>query len=191
MLEVEEGFLGFDFSAKFFLGGEVEFVFAGKELLVAVQDGIAGNVIIRFRTKNDADGGVVALSSLEFIIHPHIHIHLSDVLMSHAGCFQVDEAETLEDIIVEDEVDVVVLFLSVDVLLAGDESEALAEFHHELLQVGNNGALKGILSKFAARLQTEKFGNNGVLDEFEPVGDLRRSGGFQHFLFHKVFALGL
>ena len=50
LLDEEESLLGFDFSAEFFFGGEVEFVFAGKELLVAVKYKVAGNVFVGFRT---------------------------------------------------------------------------------------------------------------------------------------------
>ena len=60
LLEVEDGLLGFDFSAEFFFCGEVEFVFAGEELLVAVKDGVAGDVFIGIGAEDDAESLIIA-----------------------------------------------------------------------------------------------------------------------------------
>ena len=135
-------------------------------------------------------GGKSRLSAFELVIHPDVHVHLADILMRYLCRLQVDEAEAFEDIVVEDEVDVVVLLFGMDMLLASDEGKALAEFHQELLQVGNNCPFEGILIEFAARFQAEEFGHDGILNKLESVGDLRGSGDFQHLFFHKFFVLG-
>ena len=55
---------------------------------------------------------------------------------------QVDEHEALEQVVIEDEVDVEIIKLGADVLLAGDERIALAHLEQELLQVGDDCALE-------------------------------------------------
>lgn len=50
-----------------------------------MQDVVTGDVFVGFRTEDDADGRIVTLSALEFIVHPHVHIHLPDILVRNLG----------------------------------------------------------------------------------------------------------
>ena len=46
----------FDFGLQFLRCRKQKFVFGGKELFVAFQDGVTGNVLARFRTEHNTDG---------------------------------------------------------------------------------------------------------------------------------------
>lgn len=43
------------------------------------------------------------MSAFQFIIHPDVHIHLSDILMRYTGGFKVNQQKTLENIVVKDQ----------------------------------------------------------------------------------------
>ena len=79
-----------------------------------MQHGIACDVLIRFRAENDADGRVVALAAHPFVVHPHIHIHLSYVLVRDGRRLEVDQYERFEYVVVENEVDEVVFLFGAD-----------------------------------------------------------------------------
>lgn len=90
-----------------------------------MQNGKSCNVLAGFRTEQYANGRIVAFRALQFIIHSHIHIHLSYVLMGDLGRLQVDQYEAFHQVIVEYQVYVVVLGIGDDVLLALYEGIAL------------------------------------------------------------------
>ena len=74
-----------------------------------MQDRIPGDILAGLGTKQDADGRIVALGTFPFVVHPHIHVHLTDVLMRDPGGLQVDQHEAFQDVVVEDQVDEVVM----------------------------------------------------------------------------------
>lgn len=43
--------------------------------------GIACYILIRIVTQNYANRGIITFSALQFIIHSHIHIHLSNIIV--------------------------------------------------------------------------------------------------------------
>lgn len=188
-LQIEHFFLRFNLRTQFFFRGQVQLVFAGKKLLVAVENGVFGNVLIRIGTKDDADGRIIALAALQFIVHADIHIHLTYVLMGDFAGFQIDQHKAFEDIVVEHEVDVVVLFFRVDMLLAGYKGIALAQFHEEFLNVRDDAALQLAFGKICAAGKAQKFRNHRVLDELQLV---RLITGCQlfHFLLDRLLVLG-
>jgi hypothetical protein len=49
--------------------------------------------------------------------------------------FQVDEHEALQQVVVKDQINVKILRLRADALLASDEGEALAKLQQELLEL--------------------------------------------------------
>lgn len=188
-MQIEHFFLRFNLRAQFFLRGQVQLVFAGKKLLIAVENGILGNILIRVGAKDDADCWVIALAALQFIVHTDIHIHLPYVLMGNFAGFQIDQHKALEDIVVEHEVDVVVLFLCVDMLLAGYKGIALAQLHEKFLNVRDDAAFQLILSKICAARKPQKFRNHRVLDELQLVR-LITGGQLFHFLLDRFLVLG-
>lgn len=81
-----------------------------QKLLIAMQDGVFSNILVRIGAKDDADGRVITLAALQFVIHTNIHIHLTYVLMGNFAGFQIHQHKALKDIVVEHKVDIVVLF---------------------------------------------------------------------------------
>jgi hypothetical protein len=103
-------------------------VFGGEQLLVFLQYRIADNGFVFVFAQDNADGGVVVFTPFEVIKHAHIHIHLADVLMAQFAGFQVDDDKTLEQVVVEDQIEIEVAGFGTDTHLTGDEREALAQF---------------------------------------------------------------
>ena len=75
ILQIKDFFLCLDFCTQFFFRGQIQLVFTGKKLLVAVEDRIFGNVLVRIGAKDNADSRVIALAALQFVIHTDVHIH--------------------------------------------------------------------------------------------------------------------
>ena len=65
---------------------------------------------------------VVIRSAFQFIIHPDVHIHLSDILMRYTGGFKVSQQKTLENIVVKDQVNIEIPGICGYMLLAINES---------------------------------------------------------------------
>ena len=82
MLQKEKFLLLLNLATQFFLRWHICKVLGSKELVIVVQYGIAGYVFIRFSTKQEPNGWVVSFLSHHLIVHSHIHIHLSNVLMT-------------------------------------------------------------------------------------------------------------
>ena len=96
--------------------------------------------------------GLSPLPPFKLVVHPHVHVHLANVLMGQRPGLQVYEHEAPGVDVVEHQVDVEVLGLGPDVLLPGHEREPPSEFEQEALQV-------------VEELQDER-----VLDEGESLG---------------------
>lgn len=121
----------FYLTAQFLLRGHIGKIFCGKQLVAAVQHGIVGYIFICVGTEQKANGRAMSFGTHQFIIHLHIHVHLTNVLMTQFGCLQVNEHEATQMVVIENKVDVVVFLLGMDVLLSVHKSKALAQFHEE------------------------------------------------------------
>ena len=110
-----------------------------------MQDRVAHDCFIFVSTKNNAQGGIVVLASFEVIEQAHIHIHLPDILMRKLLCFQVDQNETLEQVVIEDQINVEMGCFRTDTKLASDKGESLAQFQQELLQPIDDRGFQGLL----------------------------------------------
>ena len=71
--------------------------------------------------KNQADGGVVVLAAFKFVEHSYIGIHLPDVLMGQLIGFEVNQHKTLEQVVVEHQVNVKVVGFRTDAVLFADK----------------------------------------------------------------------
>lgn len=60
--------------------------------------------LVLVRAEDDPQGRVVAVSAFEVIKHPHVHIHLADILMRQFRGLEVDYHEALEQIVVEHQI---------------------------------------------------------------------------------------
>jgi len=61
--------------------------------------------------ENDADSGVIALYLILVLEHADIAVHLADVLMREAADFEIEQHKTLENEMIEDQIDVEILVL--------------------------------------------------------------------------------
>jgi hypothetical protein len=133
---------GLDLALEFFLAGEVELVLGGKDVGVWGEGEFDESVFFAF-AEDDADGGVFVGGFDVSVEVVDVHLHLAEVLVGEFVDFEVDEDVAAEESVVEDEIDVEVVFFEAEAFLAGLEEEAFAEFEKVLFEmiedVGSGG----------------------------------------------------
>ena len=90
------------------IGRHLRLVFGGKQLLAAVENGVAGNIRVGFGTQHDANGGIVAFGEFQLVEHTAVHIHLPDILVRDFADFEVYEHIAFEHYIIEYKVYIIV-----------------------------------------------------------------------------------
>lgn len=165
LLNLEDFFLGFDFAPEVFFGREVCEVFGSEELGIFVEYGVFRDVLACLGAENQTDGGVVAFGAFEVIVHPHIHVHLPDILVGDFRGLEVNEQKGFQQVVVEDEVYVEVSDVCAYVLLACDKCVAFAEFEQEFLDMCQYGAFEVGFRIVNVAGKPEEFGHDGILDE--------------------------
>jgi hypothetical protein len=98
-------------------------------------------------------------------IRLHIHVHLANVLMRKFASLEIKENKALEQVIVKDEVDIKVLGLRADALLAGDERKAFAQLEQEGLEIINQGMLQVGFQELSRAGQSQEFQHDRIADE--------------------------
>ena len=101
MLLLKHELLVLYFRAQLFFAWKAKLVLRCKQLLVIVQDRVLGDCFARLGTQNNAQRWVVILPSLQIVVHAHIHVHLANVLVGNLACFEVNQYETLQNVVVE------------------------------------------------------------------------------------------
>lgn len=84
---------------------------------------------------------IVTLCAFQTVVHSHIHIHLPHILTGNLRGFYFNEHKAFLNLVVEHEVDVKVAHVGMYMLLSCHESIALAKFHDEMLEMGNDTRL--------------------------------------------------
>lgn len=96
----------------------------------------------------------------------HMGIHLGDVLMGQFADLQIDQHEAPKQVVVKHQIDVEVLLLETQTLLAGDERETFAKFQEKRLQVFDDRLLdRGFPERGVTRRAVSRF----------PLPDSRRT----------------
>ena len=127
--------------------------------------GVFRDVLACLGAENQTDGRVVAFGAFKVVIHPHVHVHLSDILMCDFRGLEVNEQKGLQQVVVEDEVYVEVADICAYMLLPCNECVAFAEFEQEILDMGQYGAFEVGFRKVNVAGEPEEFGHDGIFDE--------------------------
>jgi hypothetical protein len=98
---IKKFFLSFNLLFKFFFCREIETIFGCKELLTIIEDTIFDDGLIAISTENQSYRRIVFCWLNHLIKHTHIHIYLTDILVSELISFEIDDQKTLEMIIVK------------------------------------------------------------------------------------------
>ena len=117
--------------------------------------------------QHNANGRIVALGALQVVIHPHIHVHLSHVLVGDLSLFQVDEDKALQEIVVENKVDVEVAHVGEDMLLTGHKRKSTPHLNQEILQMRNQAFFQLRFRKVGVMLESEKFRHDGAFQNLQ------------------------
>ena len=134
--------LAFYFSSQVFLVWQVTLVFCSEHLVVFCEGRVSCHIRIGLGAKDDADGRVVIWSFFHLVIHLQVHVHLTDILVGDAIYLQVDQDKRFDEVIVKYQVDIVVILLGSDMLLASHERIPFSHFHQEFFEVVDDGCLQ-------------------------------------------------
>lgn len=126
------------FTGKFLFRREVKHILRRKKSFIVSQCRIASNGFVLARAQNNSDGRIVFGKFKLIRIEPHVKIHLADILGSELPCFQIDEHETLQEVVVENQVDEIILLAIADSLLTSDKRESFSQFEKKKLETIDN-----------------------------------------------------
>jgi len=125
-------FFPFNFCNEFLFAGEVELVPRREELAAVIEYRVPHNRLVFFRAENDAYRRIIFTGFYPVLKQPHVHIHLSDILMCQPSRLEIDEYETFQDIVIEDKIDIKLRCFSTDPELAANKRESFSQFQEEL-----------------------------------------------------------
>ncbi len=125
----------FDFMAQFFLCWHVGHVFGGIYLVAIVQNRISGDSAVGIGAEQHADGGLVVAAAHKVVVHTHVHIKLTNILMREFVSFEFENDKPLHLEVVEYEVDVEIVGVGNNMLLSFHKSKASAQFENKLFKI--------------------------------------------------------
>ena len=132
-----------NFRFEFSLGGQVELIAAGEDLLFLLfSQCVLDNRVVLSRAENQAERRVVSVCPALAIEVIDVELELAKVLMSKFANFQVNQHVALQHYVIEHQVHVEMIAIERETLLTCDKGEPLAEFEKKGLQVINEGLLK-------------------------------------------------
>ncbi len=150
---------------------------------------ITSNIIICIRTQHNTDCWVISFTAFQFIVHTDIHIHLFHILMRDLLRFQINKNKTLQYIVVKHQINIIILFFCMNMLLSCHKSISFSKLHQKLLQIRKNAFLQVTFCEIRIPGKSQKFGNNRVFDKLQFI-ILIRCRKFFHLIFYEFFFLG-
>lgn len=154
------------FPLQFFLGWHVGHILRSVDLCVAFRQGVTYEHVALVGTEQDADRWIVTFVHLLTGVVVDIHLHLANVLMGEIFCFEIDQNETFQNVVVKHEVDVEMSAFDIEMFLPSDERKTSAKFKQKLLQMIDERLFEiGFIEMLVLR-QIEKFQHVGILDDF-------------------------
>ena len=134
-------------------------------------EGVLHDGVVFIGAEDKAEGGVVIRGAAFAVVVVHVKLELPEVLVGEFPDLQIDEDVALQNGVIEDEVNVEVVAIEGESLLAGEEGKAATEFEQEGLELGNEGVFKIGFDEFFRFRETEEFDDDGILED---IGRLLR-----------------
>lgn len=171
----------FQFRGEFFFGRQVELIPAGEDLsrLVGTQE-VFHHGIVFVGAEDEAKGRIVAVGAAFLIEIVHIKLHLAEIAVGELADLEIDQHMALQNGVIEDEIDVKVVAIESDPLLARDKGKALAEFEQEGLQVVDESLLQSGFHEAMRFRQSEEFDHDRIFEYIQRHGDFLPLGGELH-----------
>ena len=129
----------------------------------------------------------MALRTYKIVIHLDIHIHLSYILIAEFGCFQINENEATQMVIIEYQIDVIIFLFRMNMLLSVNKGKTLTQLHQERYHVVDDGLLQVAFCIFSVVFKPKKLCHNRVLLISQIV--LQRCCEGLHFIMHYLLIL--
>jgi hypothetical protein len=125
----------FQLAAQLLTVRQVQLVFLHEQLAVHLVRRVFDQQLVLVFGQNNPNWGVVTLGVFFVRKVPHVHVHLSNVVVLNLVDFQVDQHEAAQDAVVKNQVHFVMRVADRDPVLPANEGEAFAQLEQELLQV--------------------------------------------------------
>ena len=156
--------LAFEFRAELGHRRQVELVAAGKDALFLVgAEGVFDHSIVFIGAEDQAERGLVTRGKPLAVEIIDIELELAKVLMGEFANLQIKQHITLEHGMVKDQIDVEMVAVEGEALLAGDKGKALAQFEQEGLQLAEEGGFQ---------LRLDQLGGRAGFSEIQAPADL-------------------
>ena len=90
---------------------------------------------------------------------------MPDVLVCDFACFQVNQDKAFKNIIVKDQINIVIFFFRVDMLLTRYERIAFTKLHQEFLKIRENTCFKFSFREFRIGGKAQILSNDWIFDK--------------------------
>lgn len=155
-------------SLEFLLGRQMQLVATGEDIsLLLLAQGVLHHGIVLVRAKDHTQRRVVAFGSTLAVVVVHIELDLAEIAMSQLADLEIDEHIALEHRVIEDQVDIEMVAVDGDTLLARHECKTLAQFEQESLQVVDERLLQLGLDQPRGLRQAEELDDHRVFQHIE------------------------
>jgi len=122
------------------------------------------------------------IGSLEAIEEVHVHLHLPQVLVRELAELEIHQHEAAQQAVVEDQVDIEVIAVEGEPLLARHEAEALAQLQQERLDAVDDRLLQLALSPLRSLVEPQELEHERLLDHVRGMFELVPSACQRHHL---------
>ncbi len=172
-----------NFGDELLLCGQVQAVPAGKDLLLSLGQAEFYHGIVPGGTQQDTDRGIFVRCFFHPVVIIYIHLQLAQVLVRQFTRFDLHNNKTLQQAVVQNQVDKKIITIDMYTFLPGDEGKTITEFQQKLLQMCNNGLLQVFFVESLIAIKPEKLQEQRIFNNScSLIRDLFPARHGQYFL---------
>lgn len=154
-----------DFKGKLGFRRHVGHELSGEKLFAFGHHRVLDVGFVHFCAEQNTDCRIIPFRLLERVKHTAIGIHLANVTARQLRGFQVDEDETLENVIIKDEINKFFRSFCRNADLAANKREALAEFKKKRFNIAENAGFDRLLLALEIPRPIEEFGDARIFEK--------------------------
>jgi hypothetical protein len=113
----------------------VKLIATGEDPFLAGPEGVLDDGVVLVRAQDEAKGRRIPHRAAVFIEPVHVELELAEILVNQRPDLEVDDDEALEDGVIENQIDVEMIPVERNAVLARDERETASQFEEKRLQI--------------------------------------------------------
>ena len=126
-------FFQIQFSPEFIFGRHIWKILRCKNLLIVFRQSVFHHSITLISTEYDSNRRIIAFIHHLAGVVIHIHLHLSYILMCKIAYLQIYQDKTLQNVIIENQINIEMASIHIKVLLSCYEGVTSSQFKQKLL----------------------------------------------------------